>query len=252
MAVNFGPLARILDTGMTGKQSADGFVKIRMQGGKELLEQLRGFVGVLESEAILMNAVEEGAKIIRDDYKRRAQIHGATGNLAKSVDIKKKVYESGVVVAVAGPKHTGNQGASAKNGSGNHSWLLEFGSGPRRPGTQGRRTYVNVHTYQKINRRMSLHGRMNDEDFARAGQGYYFLMGSLRERANQPVARAGYSRDFADGPGPRQHPITLKPGETIAPMPALHPMRETIDSHKMNVYNAVIRVLKNATSAYAA
>jgi len=261
VGTNYGAFARVLSSGLTAKKTAEGFVGVRVNGIRELAQQLQGFVGVLESDAVLFNAVESGAKIIGDDYKRRASIHMATGNLAKSVDSKKKRYEnkSGGVVAVAivGPKSTGNGGASEEGGSGNHSFLIEFGTGARRPGTQGRRTYVNVH--QKINGRMGPMrkvGRMNDEAFANAGRGYYFLMGSLRERASQPAGRPGYSRDFA-GPGPRgdgrpQHPITLKPGEVIAPMPAHHWMQESIANHRMNVYNQVVRVLRNAVSAYAA
>jgi hypothetical protein len=254
---SYNAVARVLSSGLTGKQTAEGFVGIRIDGVRELMKQLQGFVGVLESDAVLFNAVEHGASIIGGDYKRRATIHMATGNLAKSVDSKKKRYDNqygGVVaVAIVGPKSTGSSKATESEGSGNAAWLIEFGSGPRRPGTQGRRTYVNVH--QKINGRMGpmrKTARMNDEQFLNAGKGYYFLMGSLRERQNQPAGRPGYSRDFADGPGPRQHPITLRPGETIAPMPALHWMRESIGNQRMNAYNAVIRVLRNAVSAYAA
>lgn len=256
----YGAYSRILTSGLTARQTADGFVGVRVDGVRELARQLQGFVGALESDAVLFNAVESGAKIIGDDYKRRASIHMATGNLAKSVGSKKKRYEneSGGVVAVAivGPKSTGASAATDEEGSGNHAWWIEFGSGPRRPGTQGRRTYINVH--QKINGRMGpmrKTARMNDEEFIRAGRGYYFLMGSLRERAGAG-GNPGYSRDFA-GPGPRgdgrpQHPITLKPGEVIAPMPALHWMRESIANQRTNVYNQVIRVLRNAVSAYAA
>lgn len=252
----FGPYARILSSGMTAKQTADGFVGIRVDGARELIKQLQGFVGVLESDEVMFNAVNEGAKIIEGSYRKRAQIHMATSNLARSVKIKKRKYDNDggpVAVAVVGPEYTGQMGAYGGRGSGNHAMLVEFGSGPRRPGTQGRRTYINVH--QKINGRMGpmrRSTRMNDEQFARAGAGYYFLMGSLRERANQPAGRPGYSRDFADGPGPRQHPITLKPGDTIAPMPAMHLMRDAISAHRTNVYNAIIRVLKLAVSAYAA
>jgi hypothetical protein len=258
---SFNALARVLNTGMTAKQTASGFVSMRLDGARELVKQLQGFVGVLESDDTLFKAVEYGAKIIEDDYRRRASIHMATGNLAKSVDHKNVRYDNqtgGVVaVCVVGPKHTGNSGATEKDGSGNAAWLVEFGSGPRRPGTQGRRTYVNVH--QKVNAQMGPMrkvSRMDDEAFAKAGRGNYFLMGSLRERENQPAGRPGYSRDFAGpgrgGDGRKQHPITLKPGETIAPMPAHHWMQETIAIHRMNVYNAVIGVLKNAVSAYAA
>ena len=257
VGASYNSVARVTSSGLTGKQTAEGFVGIRVDGIRELAKQLQEFVGVLESDAVLFNAVEHGARIIGDDYKRRATIHMATGNLAKSVGMKKKKYDNqqgGVAaVAIVGPRGTGASAATEKGGSGNAAWLVEFGSGPRRPGTQGRRTYINVH--QKINGRMGpmrKTGRMDDEAFLKAGAGYYFLMGSLRERG----AGSEYSRDFA-GPGPRgdgrrQHPITLRPGEVIAPMPAHHWMQETIAIHRTNVYNAVIRVLKNAVSAYAA
>lgn len=254
---SYGAIPRFVAVDLTGKQRTDAFVGVQVRGIRELLQKLREFTSVLSSDEVMFNAVNEGAKIIEADYKRRTQLHIATGNLARSVRVKEKRYDNkdgGVAaVAVVGPEFTGASGASAGKGSGNHAWLVEFGSGPRRPGTQGRRTYVNIH--QKVNGHMGPMRkitRMDDEAFAKAGKGYYFLMGSLRERANQPVGRSGYSRDFADGPGPRQHPITLKPGETIAPMPALGLMQESIANHRTNVYNAVVRVLKNAVSAYAA
>ena len=52
-------------------------------------------------------------------------------------------------------------------------------------------------------------------------------MGSLNEPTRQARRGSGYPHDFA-GSGQDQHPITLRPGETIAPMPAQHPMENTI------------------------
>jgi hypothetical protein len=139
---------------------------------------------------------------------------------------------------IVGPRQTGRQASRAGKASANHAWLVEFGSGARKPGSQGRRVYINVH--QAINRKMNLRSTRrsfstNDEAFSRMGAGYYFLMGSLNERAGAG-GKPGYSRDFSDSRGTReQHPIVLRPGETIAPMPALKLMQNTIDSQQASV-----------------
>jgi hypothetical protein len=235
--------------GTTALQQVGQFVTIRTSGARELFEQLDKLAGSITADAFLKRAVRTASQIIRDGYKDEASKHVATGNLAASVTTFSRVYKnsngSRAAIDVVGPRQTGNVGSQKGKESGNHAWLLEFGSGPRRPGTEGRRTYVNVH--QSINRKMQLHpGKsMNDKQFANAGAGYYFLMGSMRERG----PGSSYSRDFA-GPGPGgdgrpQHPITLKPGETIAPMPALHLMQDTITAH----HRDVLRSLENSLSA---
>lgn len=241
--------------GGTGLERASSFIVVRTSGVRELVEELKALAGVVDSERVLSRAVRAGSKLIADDYRTIAERHGATGNLGNSVTIYKRRYKNrsggNAVVDVVGPRQTGPVGTTNSTASGNHAWLVEFGTDRRRPGTKGRRTYVNVHVM--VNRRMQLHRpgiSMNDEQFAKAGRGYYFLMGSKMERANQPTARSGYSRDFSDSYGTReQHPITLKPGDTIAPMPALHIMEDVILANQSEVLREMSGVLIAAINA---
>jgi hypothetical protein len=174
------------------------------------------------------------------DYEARAKSHEATGNLSASVTRKYVDYPEGVVVVV-GPRQTGPVGSTSDRRSGNHAWLVEFGTDARKPGSRGRRVYVNVH--QSINRRMRKSGSFNNTQFEQMGRGYYFLMGSINEPSRR-TGKPGYSRDFA-GPGPggdgrKQHPITLAPGETIAPMKPLGLMEKSISATGASVL-AVLR-----------
>ena len=240
---------RDIGGGTTALQQINQFVTIRTSGVRHFYEQLDKLAGSITADAILKQAVRKASNIIKAGYKDEASKHIATGNLAASVTVFPRTYKnangSKAVIDVVGPRQTGNMGSQEGKESGNHAWLVEMGSGPRRPGTEGRRTYVNVH--QMVNRKMQLHpGKsMNDKQFANAGAGYYFLMGSMRKRG----PGGSYSRDFA-GPGPggdgrNQHPITLKPGETIAPMPGMHLMEDTITAH----HRDVLRSLEASLSA---
>lgn len=227
------PVGRDVGGGQTALARAGQFITIQTAGVRDMVERLKSLAGAVEADDVLRRAVRRASKIVADEYREMATRHTATGNLAASVKVFHRKYRNKfggrAHVEVIGPLQTGPVGTTSKQASGNHAWLVEFGTDRRRPGTKGRRTYINVH--QNINGRMTLHPgiSMNDEAFAKAGRGYYFLMGSLYERANQPAGKRGYSRDFSDSHGTRkQHPITLKPGETIAPMPALHIMEDVI------------------------
>ena len=242
------PTPRDID-GTTALKQVGQFVTIQTAGVRELFEQLDKLAGSIAADAFLKQAVRKASKIIKDGYKDEARKHTATGNLAESVTTVARVYKnsngSKAALDVVGPRQTGATGSQKGKESGNGAWLAEFGSGPRRPGTEGRRTYVNVHQLINGKMRPSRNKSMNDKQFANAGAGYYFLMGSMRERG----PGNSYSRDFA-GPGPEgdgrdQHPITLKPGETIAPMPALNLMQDTITAH----HRDVLRSLENSLSA---
>jgi hypothetical protein len=177
--------------------------------------------------------VMKGAKIIAEGYAMRAG--NVTGNLAKSVKVKVREYGQ-ATVAVVGPLQTGSKGATEREGSGNAAWIVEFGTGRRRPGTQGRRTYLNVH--QAINGKMTRRSTANNVQFANMSRGYYFLMGSKNEPTRQARAGSGYPHDFGYSGG-RQHPITLRPGETYGAMPARHPMERTINAEQQRVFNTL-------------
>lgn len=215
--------------GESSLERTKGFVTIQTAGVREMARELERIAGAA-APRLLVNAVVKASKPIADRYAAAARQMQATGNLADSVTTEKRIYTR-AAVAVTGPRQTGPVGSTDSAVSGNHAWLVEFGSGRRKPGTQGRRTYINVHTM--INRRMRLHSSSNDAQFARMSRGYYFLMGSIDEPTRQGKGRSGYSRDFMlgkDGKSGEQHPITLHPGETIAPMPAHHLMEKTIQS----------------------
>lgn len=203
------------------------FVRVRITGVSHMVDTLKNIASEMESARILRPILRRAGLPIRDGYRARALMHDATGNLAASSDIKTKVYRPGIAVAVAGPRHTGNVGATADAPSGNHSWLAEFGShGSRKPGARGKRkTYVNVH--KSINKRMYLHAKKVDSKvFEKMGRGYYFLMSSWRNPTRAARAGKGYTHDFLPGGGA----FTLKSGETWGAMPALHLMRDTISA----------------------
>jgi hypothetical protein len=215
--------------GESSLEKTKGFVTIQTAGIREMAKELERLAGNA-APRLLMDAVVKASRPIAVNYAAAARQIQATGNLADSVTTEKRPYAR-AAVAITGPRQTGPVGSRDSAVSGNHAWLVEFGSGRRKPGTQNRRTYVNVH--QMINGKMRRHSSANDAQFARMSKGYYFLMGSINEPTRQGKGRAGYSRDFMlgnDGKSGEQHPITLHPGETIAPMPAHHLMQKTIQS----------------------
>jgi hypothetical protein len=251
MAINpSNPSPRDVGFG-TGKSQTEGFVRVDTAGVRELAKELERVAGALAAPGLLQKCVKQASRPILTGYKALASkpfaagSGGATGNLAKSTITQTKEYEGGqVAVAITGPRQTGPVGSEEGRESGNHAWLVEFGSGRRRPGTQNRRTYVNVH--QMINGKMRrTSSAMNDEEFARRSRGYYFLMGSLNEPTRQRGAGKGYSHDFASWPqGREQHPITLGPGESIEPMPAYHPMRDTIAANAGLVQSVLAQLIQ--------
>jgi len=228
--------------GLTAKQIIEGFVSIKTAGARELAKELEllALRAQRDPGQLRAKAVKKASEILVKGY--RAKINNVTDNLYKSITTKTKQYD-GATVAITGPRVTGPVGADPEMGSGNHAFLVEFGTGPRKPGTQGRRTYVNVH--QSINGKMKRAGTFNDVQFANMSRGYYFLMGSKRERTRQAKMGVGYPHDFgSDAPG-EMHPITLRPGETIKPMPARHIMEKTISENSSAVLASLIANLRN-------
>jgi len=225
--------------GQTGKSLAEGFVTVKTAGIRELAERLEALAKDISEAKTLEKCVKKAATHIEQGYK--AKIRNVTGNLAKSVKIKTREYDK-AAVAVVGPLQTGTGNATEKDGSGNSAWLVEFGSGARKPGTKGRRTYVNVH--QMINGKMRRHSSANDKQFANMSKGYYFLMGSKYEASRQAGMGKGYPHDFGYSGG-KMHPVTLHPGETYGRMPASHAMEKTISEQQ----GAVFSTLKAAIQA---
>lgn len=223
----------------TGKSIAEGFVTIQTAGIRELADELADLAKKLGKTNQLEAAVVKAARVIERAYAQN--VGDVTGNLKASLKTKPKRYGS-AVIAITGPMQTGPFGSTDEQASGNHSWLNEFGSDRRRPGTKGRRTYINVH--QMINGRMRRHSTMNDQQFANQARGYYFLMGSLREPTRQARGGIGYPHDFGYSNG-RQHPITLHPGEDFGAMPARHTMQRAIDSNQQAVYRTLETAIQN-------
>jgi hypothetical protein len=208
---------------------ADAFIRIGVKGIKPVLDILDTVAGAASYGKTLEEVLKKAAVPIRDGYKAAALTHDATGNLAASTTIKTKTYRPGVSVAIAGPRHTGSSGATTELPSGNHSWLVEFGSNGRRsPSSRGKRkTYINVH--KKINKKMTQVATLEDsDDFAKRSQGYYFLMSSWREPTRQARAGKGYTHDFLPGGGV----YTLQPGKTYGAMPAYHLMENTVKAKR--------------------
>lgn len=230
----------------TGKSLADGFVTLQTAGISELAKKLEEMAAEMNKPNRLKSIVGNAARIIEQGYKNN--VSDVTGNLRASVKIKTKNYSS-AAVAVVGPTQTGPFGSTDEQASGNHAWMVEFGTDRRRPGTNNRRTYLNVH--QMINGKMTRHSTANDKQFANMGRGYYFLMGSRNEPTRQARDGRGYPHDFGYTNG-RQHPITLHPGEDYGAMPAKHPMERTIASNQQAVFNhmkaAIINTMNSLTS----
>jgi hypothetical protein len=178
---------------------------------------------------------------VRDSY--RGKVNSVTGNLSRATVSRKgkRTYE-GIYIAVAGPQHAvaGKEWDVEEKGAGNHAWLVEFGTDRRRPATQNRRTYLNVH--EKINRRFRrITNRdggfvFDNEQFEQMGRGYYFLMGSINER--HPARRTGRGA-FVRTSGGGTRPYFLSPGETYGAMRATHPMERAIGDSRQAVLSAV-------------
>lgn len=229
--------------GQTGKQLAEGFVNVRTAGAREVAEELRRIaesVGA-DADALLYESCKAAAKIIGDRYK--SKVGDVTGNLKKSVRIQKRAYpQDQAVLAVVGPWQSGSAGSREGAESGNAAWLVEFGTGRRKPGTKGRRTYLNVH--QMINMRFRRAGSFNNSQFERMSKGYYYLMSSYNEPTRQARAGSGYPHDFGFTNG-EQHPVTLHPGETYGPMPAKHAMQQAIEETSSEALNTLINSVRS-------
>lgn len=226
----------------TGKEAAGEFVNIDTRGAQELSKNLVDAALALDAsgragDSALRRAIRPALNLIGDEYK--TSINNVTGNLGKSVKTKYVAYpDTGGVVGIVGPRSTGTGSADERDGSGNHAWLVEWGTPRRRPGTNNRRTYINVH--RLINGKMKRHATsMNDEQFANASRGYYFLMGSINEPTRQAKFGSGYPHDFMpDGAG-GVRPMTIHPGETYDGMPARGLMQKAIQAQGGNARRAL-------------
>lgn len=225
--------------GSTGKSLSQGFVTIQTAGIRELAKKLEDLAAEMGKPNRLRAIVGNAARIIEKGY--RDNVADVTGNLKRSVKIKTKDYDM-ASVAIVGPQQTGPFGSTDEQASGNHAWMVEWGTDRRRPGTNNRRTYLNVH--QMINRRMTRHSTVNDQQFANMSKGYYFLMGSRNEPTRQARDGSGYPHDFGYTNG-RHHPITLHPGEDYGAMPAKHPMERAIASNQQAVFNHLKTAIQN-------
>lgn len=237
---------RILDNGQTARQALEAFVTVQTAGARDVARRLEQMAmrALEDPTKYLQRAAVEASRPILEAYK--ASIRDVTGNLKKSVKTRpgKKKY-AGVGIAVTGPMSTGTGSASERDGSGNHAWLLEFGTGPRKPGSQNRRAYINVH--QMINgrfRRVGNSGRpFNNKQFERMGKGYYFLMGSINEPTRQARKGSGYPHDFGSFTPGESFPVYLEPGETLAPVKPQNLMKNAIQQSSPAVLSTLIAAM---------
>lgn len=228
--------------GGTGNQVvSSGAMTVRISGVRELAEKLQQLGARMGEPKALEAAVKAGAELIKRSYK--SKINNVTGNLSKSVRIETKTYDS-AVVAIVGPWQSGRAKSREGQESGNIAWIYEFGTGPRRPGTQSRRTYVNVH--QSINGRMRWHSSANDEQFARMGRGYYFLMGSI----NVPGRQSGKG-SFVQKAGGGTRPFYLAPNETYPAMPRSNAMQKAVSEQQQAVLSTVTAAIQNTLTRLA-
>jgi hypothetical protein len=225
----------LMPSGLTANQTAEMFIRVGVTGVKPMLDTMLNVMTAVERADNLRKIALRAAKPLEQSYRTKALHHDCTGNLAASTRTKSKTYKgTGIGIAVVGPEQTGNEGATGDRPSGNHAWLVEFGSGARQPGTQNRKTYVNVH--QLINRRMRVAARLEDsEAFARRSAGYYFLMSSWFEPTRQARAGRGYPHDFLPAKNNKPRVFTIHPGETYGAMPALGLMQQSISDSASRV-----------------
>lgn len=242
MAVNIpGTLPRDVGDGQTGSQRAGGFVTVQTSGVRDLARSLLRAATAMGRDATkpLTDAAKQAAAPVMAAYK--SNISDVTGNLKRSVRVQagKKKYE-GVGIAVAGPIHVVNtdEWDVLKKGAGNHAWLFEFGTGRRKPGSQNRRTYVNVHQSinGKMNRVANERGGLafDNEKFEKMGRGYYFLMGSK----NVAQRKSGKGAFVPDGRGGTR-PYYLASGDTYGAMKPSHAMEKAIQQASPAALNAL-------------
>lgn len=242
MAVNIpGTLPRDVGGGLTGAQRVSSFVNVRTDGIRDLARSLLRAATAMGADATkpLTAAAKEAAVPVMAAYK--SNINDITGNLKRSVRVQagQKRYE-GVGIAVAGPVHVKNadEWDVLKKGAGNHAWLYELGTGRRKPGSQNRRTYVNVH--QSINGRMNRVSNergglaFDNEQFERMGRGYYFLMGSI----NVAQRKSGKGAFVPDGKGGTR-PFFLASGDTYGEMKPSRAMERAIQQASPAALNAL-------------
>jgi hypothetical protein len=235
--------SRVLPSGRTGAETAGDFLNFNITGIGDMIKALDRAASrcLKDPGGYLQKSIIEGMNEVRDSY--RGKVNNITGNLRRATVTRKgrKQYP-GVFIAVTGPRHSvaGKEWDVEEKGAGNHAFLVEFGTSRRRPSTQNRRTYLNVH--QKINRRFRpLANReggfaFDNEQFERMGRGYYFLMGSINER--HPARRTGPGA-FVKKPGGGTRPYFLSPNETYGAMPAGHIMERSIADSRSAVLNGV-------------
>lgn len=229
---------------------ASAFVRVMFDGPGRgglnvMLDTMDSLMNAYDRQDALVKICKKAAMPIAKEYKRQALRHDVTGNLAKSTTIKTKKYPTTRgAAAIAGPRHTGRMGATGTTASGNHSWLVEFGSdGRRRPKNRPRRT-TNVNVHKLINKRMTLVARLEDsEKFARRSKGHYFIMSSHNEPTRQKRAGSGYPHDFF---------MAIGPGETYGAMPPLKLMQNTISTKKSEVQKTLKDGLIDAINAAVA
>jgi hypothetical protein len=229
---------RIVRGGQTGSSIAGGFLSFSVDGLEDLVANLlRAAVTVgADANKPLNAACREALKPVMKTYAE--SINEVTGNLKRSVTVRnfKKKTLPGVGGAIGGPRHfkEGDKWDVEKRGAGNHAWLHEFGTGPRRPGTQGRRTLVNVH--QRINGRFRRVGDGNqwlrNDEFDRLGGGNFFIMSSYEKRKN--FRGRGYPGEFL---------MALESGDTYGAMPAAGKMEAAIRSSGSAVMSTLMQAL---------
>lgn len=236
-----GTTPRDVGGGRTGLDTVGDFIRIRLEGQEELIAALLRAATRAGRDATkpLNDACRAAMKPIMETYKNSIPV--VTGNLRRSVQIRgtrgRKI--PGVGVAIGGPTHakSGKEWDVEVKGAGNHAWLKEFGTGRRKPGTQGRRTLVNVH--QKINGRYRRVGDgtqwVRNDDFDKLGAGNYFIMSSYNEPTRKAGRGKGYPHDFV---------MALESGGTYGAMPASNSMQNAIRSSSTPALNTLIAALK--------
>lgn len=241
---------RVLENGQTGLERADSFIRMRTDGAREFIEALLRLAtrAGVDATGPLTAAARKAARPVMELYKEN--ISDVTGNLTRSVKVQdgKKKYP-GVGIAVGGPVHVkqGKEWDVLKKGAGNHAWLYEFGTGARKPGTQGRKTLIRVH--RAVNGKLSSGSGpgslFNNMQFEKMGRGYYFLMGSK----NNPQRSTGPGA-FVRMQNGKTRPMVLAADETYGAMPAEHAMEKAVKRGRQQSVSVLIAEIKKHMQAF--
>ena len=192
------------------------------------LQKLPKDIAMAQQKKVLKKAAAVGKAALASQVGKIGRV---TGNLAASVSVRSKVYPSNIVgipvsVFVVGFRRAtgGNNPASR----GFHSHLVEFG-------TQGRRFGGKSTAGKKI--RVIANGRIVTRRDRVKAQATSSILSSFNKRRRVPGEDGQYPFDFITNKG------------SVAPMPALHPLRNAFSASQGQMAQIIEAGMRSALQA---